>query len=123
MEMAASIAQILPSATLVIFPAPDKFFVMSRVSQMLSRQKFFVQVIVYGPATVVPFSLCTVKDETDFTLGVSISRDISQGRVIIMVANRFCTDEAGNEFVRTRDSKLVIHVGKCSFQRQFQSIR
>lgn len=123
MEMEASIAQILPSAMLVIFPAPEMFFVMLSVSQMLSQQKFFVQVIIYGPATVVPLSLRTVKDETDFTFDVSISRDISQGRVIIKVANRFCTDEAGNEIVRTRDSKLVIHVGKCSFRRQFQSIR
>ncbi|KAI4375389.1 hypothetical protein MLD38_013267 [Melastoma candidum] len=69
-------------------------------------------VLVYGPAMVVPSSLRTGEDKTNITLDVSISQDISQGRVIISTVDRFCTDEAGNELVRTHDSNLVIHIDR-----------
>ncbi|PQP96170.1 uncharacterized protein Pyn_36207 [Prunus yedoensis var. nudiflora] len=66
-------------------------------------------VIVDGPGRVQPSSLRMIKPSISYSLDVVLSLANMYGRVIIRMADDFCTDQAGNSFTRTNGSTIIIH--------------
>ncbi|KAF2305074.1 hypothetical protein GH714_001601 [Hevea brasiliensis] len=66
-------------------------------------------VLLQGPAYVQASSLHTVKPNIEYRLDIILSLESINGRVIVRMADNFCTDKAGNTFNRTNGSITVIH--------------
>ncbi|CAL9014838.1 unnamed protein product [Prunus brigantina] len=66
-------------------------------------------VIVDGPGRVQPSSLRMIKPSISYSLDVVLSLASMYGRVVIRMADDFCTDQAGNSFTRTNGSTIIIH--------------
>ncbi|KAL6139426.1 hypothetical protein ACLB2K_057730 [Fragaria x ananassa] len=66
-------------------------------------------VIVQGPAYVHASSLRMIKPSIEYNLDVILSFTSMNGRVVIRMADKFCTDQAGNSFTRTNGSTIIIH--------------
>jgi len=71
-----------------------------------------LQVIINGPARVDTSSLRIIKPDIKYRLNVILSRRSIYARVIIKMADKFCTDQAGNWFARTNSSIFTVHLGK-----------
>lgn len=71
-----------------------------------------LQVIINGPAHLDASSLKIIKPNIKYKLDIILSRENIYGRVVIRMAENFCTDMAGNVFTRTNGSTIVIRFGK-----------
>ncbi|XP_049932166.1 uncharacterized protein LOC116248337 isoform X2 [Nymphaea colorata] len=65
--------------------------------------------LVYGPGQVVPSTLQVVQSDLKFSIVVSFSTAAQYGRVILAMRRGFCTDSAGNRFIRTANSTYTLH--------------
>ncbi|RDX85024.1 hypothetical protein CR513_33843, partial [Mucuna pruriens] len=66
-------------------------------------------IMVAGPAKVDASSLQIIRPGAKYSLEVIISTTITYGRLVITMAENTCTDQAGNQFIRTNGSTLTIH--------------
>lgn len=65
--------------------------------------------IVNGPAEVVPSSLRKIENGLNYSIIVALSMQTPFGRVVLDMARSFCTDQAGNSFMKRENSSFVIH--------------
>lgn len=65
-----------------------------------------------GPAHVDASSLHTIKPNSEYSLNIVFSQGSIYARAIIEMADKMCTDEAGNQFARSNGSMLIVHLGK-----------
>ncbi|KAH9791927.1 hypothetical protein KPL71_003931 [Citrus sinensis] len=65
-------------------------------------------VIIDGPAHVQESSLRITETNIRYSLDIILSTGSIYGRVVIGMADKFCTDMAGNAFTRTNGSIIVI---------------
>ncbi|KAL5544170.1 hypothetical protein UlMin_007954 [Ulmus minor] len=68
--------------------------------------------LVYGAGQVIPTSLNVLQPNLTYSLFVSLSPKVEYGRVILVMDKDFCTDNAGNRFIRTENSSFVVHVDR-----------
>ncbi|KAE9599554.1 hypothetical protein Lalb_Chr14g0363441 [Lupinus albus] len=66
-------------------------------------------VMVAGPAKVHASSLLITTPGVKYSLEVILSSEIIRGRAVIALGDNTCSDQAGNKFIRTNDSTLIIH--------------
>ncbi|KAL9404270.1 hypothetical protein Peur_001242 [Populus x canadensis] len=66
-------------------------------------------VILNGPAYLHASSLHIIKPNIKYRLDLSLSLKSLRGRILVRMADNFCTDKAGNSFTRTNSSSLIIH--------------
>ncbi|KAF7819418.1 uncharacterized protein G2W53_024873 [Senna tora] len=66
-------------------------------------------VMATGPAHVLASSLQIMRPGIKYSLQVVLSSKTTYGRVVIQVADNICADQAGNRFMRTNGSSLIIH--------------
>ncbi|XP_010249014.1 PREDICTED: uncharacterized protein LOC104591726 isoform X2 [Nelumbo nucifera] len=66
-------------------------------------------VMVNGPAGVDASSLRVIEHNVKYSLVIALSLKSTYGRVFIKMADKFCTDPAGNQFVRSNGSVVVVH--------------
>lgn len=66
-----------------------------------------------GPAHVDASSVRAIKPDTKYSLNIVFSRGSIYARAIIKMADKMCTDKAGNQlFTRSNGSMLIVHLGK-----------
>ncbi|CAN6453168.1 unnamed protein product [Victoria cruziana] len=65
--------------------------------------------LVYGPARVIPTTLEVLQTDLKFSILVSFYPSVQYGRVILAMRRGFCTDVAGNRFLRTSNSTYQLH--------------
>ncbi|XP_030493743.2 uncharacterized protein LOC115709712 isoform X1 [Cannabis sativa] len=65
--------------------------------------------LVYGAGKVIPSSLNVLQPNLKYSLDVSLSSQIEFGRVVLAMDKSFCTDVAGNRFIRTTNSIFFVH--------------
>ncbi|KAF3436998.1 hypothetical protein FNV43_RR19751 [Rhamnella rubrinervis] len=65
--------------------------------------------LVYGAGQVIPTSLNVLQQDLKYSLVVSLSSNDQYGRVILAMDKNFCTDNAGNRFIRTANSTFNVH--------------
>ncbi|KAH7857150.1 hypothetical protein Vadar_009631 [Vaccinium darrowii] len=70
--------------------------------------------LVYGAGQVVPTSLKILEPNLKFSLTVSLSSNVERGRVILVMDKNFCTDSAGNKFMRSSNSSFLVHFDRSS---------
>ncbi|CAK7328314.1 unnamed protein product [Dovyalis caffra] len=66
-------------------------------------------VILDGPAYVHASSLRIIEPNIKYRLDLILSLKSLHGRILVRMADNFCTDKAGNSFTRTNSSILIIH--------------
>ncbi|RZC60074.1 hypothetical protein C5167_021840 [Papaver somniferum] len=66
-------------------------------------------VLINGPAEVNASTLKMVEQDIKYRIVVEFSASGVYGRVVVKMADMFCTDEAGNQFRRTNESVLILH--------------
>ncbi|KAJ6302233.1 hypothetical protein OIU77_016342 [Salix suchowensis] len=66
-------------------------------------------VILNGPAYLHASSLHIIKPNIKYRLDLTVSLKSLRGRILVRMADNFCTDKAGNSFTRTNSSSLIIH--------------
>jgi len=74
-----------------------------------------VQLLVYGAGQVIPSSFRVLQPNLTYSLLVSLSSTVQYGRAILVMDRNFCTDLAGNNFMRMPNSSVYIHFGKWIF--------
>lgn len=67
---------------------------------------------MYGSGQVIPNTLRTIKPNLTYSIVVSLSTNVQYGRTILVMDKGFCTDNAGNRFIRPKNSSFIIHVGE-----------
>lgn len=72
-----------------------------------------MQLLVYGSGQVIPASLNVLQQYLKYSLNVGLSSNVEYGRVILVMDKDFCTDGAGNRFIRTENSSAYVHFGEC----------
>ncbi|XP_021718909.1 uncharacterized protein LOC110686621 [Chenopodium quinoa] len=65
--------------------------------------------LVYGSGQVVPNTLQTIQPNLKYSVVVSLSNNVQYGRSILVMDKGFCTDMAGNRFIRPINSSLIVH--------------
>ncbi|KAH7518902.1 hypothetical protein FEM48_Zijuj09G0220400 [Ziziphus jujuba var. spinosa] len=65
--------------------------------------------IIKGSAHVIASSLRIVKPGMNYNLDIIIPMTNTFGRVVITMRDGICTDQAGNQFIRTNGSTIIIH--------------
>uniref|UniRef100_A0A2P2M3G2 Bacterial Ig-like domain-containing protein n=1 Tax=Rhizophora mucronata TaxID=61149 RepID=A0A2P2M3G2_RHIMU len=65
--------------------------------------------LVYGAGQVIPSSFTILQPNVEYSLLVSLSPAVMFGRVILVMDKDFCTDTAGNSFLRTANSSFYVH--------------
>lgn len=73
---------------------------------------FFLQVTVSGRAYVDASSLHIIKHNIKYSLDIVLSLKVTYELIVIKMANKFCTDRAGNRFTRTSGSIFTLHLGE-----------
>ncbi|KAI8017251.1 hypothetical protein LOK49_LG04G03527 [Camellia lanceoleosa] len=73
-------------------------------------------VIVNGPAHLDASSLHIIKPDIKYGLSIIFSQRSIYARVIIEMADNFCTDQAGNQFTRTNGSIFIFHLDRRPVQ-------
>ncbi|XP_047314277.1 uncharacterized protein LOC124918052 isoform X2 [Impatiens glandulifera] len=74
-------------------------------------------VIVSGPASVDTSSpIRVIKPNIQYALNIIFSERSTYARVVITMAERFCTDQAGNYFTRTNESSFIVHLDRRPVQ-------
>ncbi|KAK9926859.1 hypothetical protein M0R45_024068 [Rubus argutus] len=68
--------------------------------------------LVYGPGQVIPSSLNILEPNLKYSLVVALSSSVQYGRVILVMDKNFCSDAAGNRFVRTENSSLYVRIDR-----------
>ncbi|XP_026383259.1 uncharacterized protein LOC113278708 [Papaver somniferum] len=71
--------------------------------------QIFRFVLINGPAEVNASTLKMVEQDIKYRIVVEFSASGVYGRVVVKMADMFCTDEAGNQFRRTNESVLILH--------------
>ncbi|KAF3948785.1 hypothetical protein CMV_025262 [Castanea mollissima] len=66
-------------------------------------------VIINGPAQVHAPSLRIMEHGIKYRLNIILSLRSMYGRIVIRMADNFCTDQAGNHFTRSNGSTIIIH--------------
>nr|XP_023876931.1 uncharacterized protein LOC111989373 [Quercus suber]XP_023893180.1 uncharacterized protein LOC112005161 [Quercus suber] len=66
-------------------------------------------VIINGPAQVHAPSLRVMEHGIKYRLNIVFSLRSMYGRIVITMADNFCTDQAGNHFTRSNGSTIIIH--------------
>ena len=74
-----------------------------------------LQLLVYGAGQVVPSSLIILEPNLKYSLFVGISSGIQYGRLVLVMDRNFCTDAAGNTFIRSANSSFYVHFGEFSY--------
>lgn len=67
---------------------------------------------MYGSGQVVPTTLKILQPNLVFSLTVNLSSSVQRGRVILVMDKDFCTDSAGNKFMRSSNSSFLLHFGE-----------
>ncbi|XWS37504.1 hypothetical protein CRYUN_Cryun19dG0048500 [Craigia yunnanensis] len=70
--------------------------------------------LVYGAGQVVPSSLIILEPNLKYSLFVGISSGIQYGRLVLVMDKNFCTDAAGNTFIRSANSSFYVHFDRRS---------
>ncbi|KAG5035632.1 hypothetical protein JHK87_010542 [Glycine soja] len=65
--------------------------------------------LVYGAGQVIPSSFRIIQPNLTYSLLVSLSSTVQYGRAILVMDRNFCTDRAGNSFMRMPNSTVYIH--------------
>ncbi|KOM40435.1 hypothetical protein LR48_Vigan04g063300 [Vigna angularis] len=65
--------------------------------------------LVYGAGQVIPSSFRVLQPNLTYSLLVSLSSTVQYGRAIVVMDRNFCTDLAGNSFMRMPNSSVYIH--------------
>ncbi|KAL9314112.1 hypothetical protein ACSQ67_019564 [Phaseolus vulgaris] len=65
--------------------------------------------LVYGAGQVIPSSFRILQPNLTYSLLVSLSPTVQHGRAILVMDKNFCTDLAGNSFMRMPNSSVIIH--------------
>ncbi|KAK2993223.1 hypothetical protein RJ640_005191, partial [Escallonia rubra] len=60
--------------------------------------------LVYGSGQVLPSTLNILQPNLKYTLTVHVSSSALYGRLVLVMDKNFCTDAAGNKFIRTEKS-------------------
>ncbi|KAL2340917.1 hypothetical protein Fmac_008857 [Flemingia macrophylla] len=68
--------------------------------------------LVYGAGQVMPSSLRIIQPNLTYSLLVSLSSTVQYGRAILVMDKNFCTDIAGNTFMRMPNSSVYIHLDR-----------
>ncbi|XP_043704153.1 uncharacterized protein LOC122654230 isoform X3 [Telopea speciosissima] len=74
--------------------------------------------LVYGAGQVIPSTLKILHPDLIFSLVVGLSSNVHYGRIIVVMDKNFCTDSAGNPFMRSANSSFFVH-----FDRQRPTVR
>ncbi|CAM8999993.1 unnamed protein product [Rhodiola kirilowii] len=72
--------------------------------------------LVSGPAYVQASTLRIVKPNIEYGLELILSPLVTYGRVMVRMADRFCTDYVGNYFMRINGSLLIVHLDRRPVQ-------
>ncbi|GFS31083.1 hypothetical protein Acr_00g0015510 [Actinidia rufa] len=70
------------------------------------------KIIINGPAHVDASSLRMIKPGIKYSLDIIFSWSSSYARVIIRMTDKFCRDQAGNQFTRTNGSIFTVHLDR-----------
>ncbi|KAK3035346.1 hypothetical protein RJ639_034054 [Escallonia herrerae] len=65
--------------------------------------------LVYGSGQVLPSTLNILQPNLKYTLTVHVSSSAQYGRLVLVMDKNFCTDAAGNKFIRTEKSSFFVH--------------
>lgn len=65
--------------------------------------------LVYGAGQVIPNTLKTIQPSLKYSIVVGLSPNVQYGRAILVMDKGFCTDSAGNRFIRTPNSSFIVH--------------
>ncbi|XP_062025753.1 uncharacterized protein LOC133742079 isoform X1 [Rosa rugosa] len=68
--------------------------------------------LVYGAGEVIPSSLNILEPNLKYSLDVGLSSSVHYGRVILVMDKNFCSDVAGNRFVRTKNSRFYVRIDR-----------
>nr|KYP51571.1 hypothetical protein KK1_026599 [Cajanus cajan] len=68
--------------------------------------------LVYGAGQVIPSSFRILETNLTYSLLVSLSPTVQYGRAILVMDKNFCTDLAGNSFMRMPNSSVYIHIDR-----------
>ncbi|CAL9031034.1 unnamed protein product [Prunus brigantina] len=68
--------------------------------------------LVYGAGQVIPSSLSILQPNLKYSLLVGLSPSVQYGRVVLVMDKNFCTDIAGNRFVRTENSRFYVRIDR-----------
>ncbi|KAK0586077.1 hypothetical protein LWI29_000579 [Acer saccharum] len=70
--------------------------------------------LVYGAGQVIPSSLITLQPGLRYSLLVGLSSTVQYGRAVLVMDKSFCTDTAGNKFMRMKNSSFIVHFDRRS---------
>ncbi|KAH9614192.1 hypothetical protein KSS87_017901 [Heliosperma pusillum] len=65
--------------------------------------------LVYGAGQVIPNTLETIQPYLNYSVVVGLSTNDQYGRAILVMDRGFCTDNAGNRFIRPENSSVIVH--------------
>ncbi|KAL6177481.1 hypothetical protein ACLB2K_049007 [Fragaria x ananassa] len=68
--------------------------------------------LVYGAGQVIPSSLNILEPNLKYSLVVGLSSSVKYGRVILVTDKNFCSDVAGNRFIRTENSSFYVRIDR-----------
>jgi len=71
-----------------------------------------MQLLAYGDGQVIPNTLQTIQPNLKYSIVVALSTEVQYGRVILVMDKGFCTDRAGNRFIRPQNSSFIVHFGE-----------
>lgn len=72
---------------------------------------------MYGSGQVIPNTLQIIQPNLKYSIVISLSPDIQYGRAVLVMDRGFCTDNAGNRFIRPINSTFVVHFGEYMDQK------
>ncbi|XP_002966003.2 uncharacterized protein LOC9652023 isoform X1 [Selaginella moellendorffii] len=64
--------------------------------------------VVRGPGALLPSSFKVIRDNVEYSLSVSLSNSTAKGRILLVMAKALCSDAAGNVFVRSSNSVVIV---------------
>lgn len=84
---------------------------------LTEKCKISVQLLVYGAGQVLASTYNVLQPNLKYSVLVGLSSSVQYGRVILVMDKNFCSDSAGNKFMRTENSSFIMHFGEfnCSF--------
>jgi len=71
-----------------------------------------LQLVVRGPAVVIPSTLVTLSPGLAYSLQVALSTQVITGKVTLTTVRHICTDAAGNLYQRSNDSTKVVRFSR-----------
>ena len=67
-------------------------------------------------------SLRIIEHGIKYSLDIILSLRSMYGRIVIRMADNFCTDRAGNRFAQTNGSTIIIHFGETEVTLVLQQV-